>query len=95
MSQLQLNGQIVKQITDTLANHDPAAQDPGVASQYLSAIVGFLIGQEDMPREKKREILEELTAFAEHVADDIARQKTETATRASQEAFGIWKPGMS
>ena len=95
MSQLQLSGQLVKEITDCLARHDSAAQDPGVASQYLSAVIGFLLGQEDMTADQKSEILEELKAFAEHVATDVARQKSQTVTQQSQEAFGIWKPGMS
>jgi len=95
MTQLQLSGQLVKDITDTLCRHDPAAQDSGVASQYLSAVVGFLVGQEDMQQGQRREILDELTSFAEHVAEDVARQKSQNTARATQEAFGIWKPGMS
>ena len=95
MSQLQLSGPLIKEITDVLKSHDEAAADHGVASQYLSAIIGFLLGQEDMPQSRKKEILEELMAFAEHVAQDVERQQASRSQQASQQAFGIWKPGMS
>lgn len=91
MSQLQLSGKLIKDVRDLLAAHDSAAEDPGVASQYLSAVIGFLLGQEDMPEPKKQEVLEELMAFANHVAADVQRQKTDQA----QSASGVWKPGMS
>jgi len=91
MSQLQLSGQLVKDIRDVLAKHDPATQDSGVSSQYLSAIIGFLLGHEEMPEQNKREILEELMAFAEKVAADVSQQKSDQM----QSASGVWKPGMS
>ncbi len=91
MSQLQLSGKLIKEVRDVIAEHDPAASDPGVASQYLSAVIGFLLGQEDMPDQQKQEILEELMAFANHVASDVQRQKSNQA----QQASGVWKPGTS
>ena len=90
MSQLQLSGKIVN-VRTVLSEHDPAAQDPGVASQYLSAIMGFLLGQEEMSEPQKQEVLEELLAFAGQVAADVTRQKSEQM----QSASGVWKPGMS
>lgn len=91
MSQLQLNGKLINEVRDLLSAHDSAASDPGVASQYLSAIIGFLLGQEDMPEQRKQEILEELMAFANHVASDVQKQKDSQV----QQASGVWKPGMS
>lgn len=90
MSQLQLNGKIVNDIRTVLSQHDSAAQDPGVASQYLSAIIGFLLGQEDMPEPQKQETLQELMAFAGQVAADVSQQKSAHM----QSASGVWKPGM-
>ncbi len=92
MSQLQLSGKFVADIRQVLSQHDPAAQDPGVASQYLSAIIGFLLGQEGMPEPQKREVLEELMAFAAQVSDDVSRQQSEQQMAS---ASGVWKPGMS
>jgi len=91
MSQLQLSGKLIKEVSDLIEAHDSAASDPGVASQYLSAIIGFLLGQEDMPEQQKQEVLEELMAFANHVAADVQRQKSSQ----TQQASGVWKPGMS
>lgn len=91
MSQLQLSGKLIQDVKDLLATHDPAAADSGVASQYLSAVIGFMLGHEDMPDAQKQEILEELMAFSNHVASDVQRQKTDQA----QSASGVWKPGNS
>ncbi len=91
MSQLQLSGSLIKEVRDIISAHDASASDPGVASQYLSAIIGFLLGQEDMSEQQKQDILEELMAFAGHVAADVQRQKGSQ----TQQASGVWKPGMS
>jgi len=91
MSQLKLSGEFVASIRQVISQHDPAAEDPGVASQYLSAVIGFLLGQEEMPDVQKQEILEELMAFAGHVAADVSKQKSDSM----QSASGVWKPGMS
>jgi len=91
MSQLKLSGEFVASIRQVISQHDPAAEDPGVASQYLSAVIGFLLGQEEMPDVQKQEILEELMAFAGQVAADVSKQKSDSM----QSASGVWKPGMS
>lgn len=95
MSQLKLSTQLVDQLQQTLIQHDEAASDPGVSSQYLAAVVGFLLGQQDMPKDRKNDILQELSAFMQHVADDVDQQRQQAAPPPpppQQEAFGIWKP---
>ncbi len=93
MAQLKLSAQLVQQMQQMLMDHDPAAQDPGVASQYMAAVIGFLLGQQDMQGDQKQEILEELAAFMTHVANDVEQQKQQTPPAPPpQEAFGIWKP---
>ena len=91
MSQLNLSTQLVDQVHEFLMQHDANAQDPGVASQYLCAVVGCLLGKQDMPESQKDEILEQLCAFTRHVAEDIAKQVN---TPPPQAEVGIWKPGM-
>ena len=91
MSQLKLSTQLVEQMHQFLIQHDENAQDPGVASQYMCAVVGFLLGQQNMPEAQKEEILEQLSAFTRHVAEDIARQVQAPPPQAE---VGIWKPGM-
>ena len=92
MSQLKLSTQLVRQMHQFLIQHDDNAQDPGVASQYMCAVVGCLLGEQDMPESQKEEILEHLFAFTRHVAQDIAQQMQAPPPEA---AVGIWKPGMS
>jgi uncharacterized tellurite resistance protein B-like protein len=91
MSQLKLSTQLVRQMHQFLIQHDDSAQDPGVASQYMCAVVGCLLGEQDMPESQKEEILEQLFAFTRHVAKDIAQQMQAPPPEA---AVGIWKPGM-
>ena len=93
MSQLQLSPQFVRKMHQYLADHDENAKDPGVAAQYMAAVMGFLLGEQDMPESEKEEVLEQLFAFAQHVANDVSQQKK--AAPPKQQAFGVWKPGMS
>jgi len=93
MSELKLSGKLVEEIQALLVSHDEHAKDPGVTSQYLCAIVGFLLGQQDMPADKKTEVIENLGAFIKHVADDVGNQsKPPPPPPPPQDAFGIWKP---
>ena len=94
MSELQLSAKLVDEVQAVLTSHDEAASDPGVTSQYLCAVVGFLLGQQDMDRTQKHEVLDQLAAFTKHVADDVDNQRAPQAPPAppAQEAFGVWKP---
>lgn len=93
MSDLKLSASLVRDIQTLLVQHDESAQDPGVASQYLCAVTGFLLGQQDMPDEQKNEVLEQLAAFMQHVASDVSQQRRKAPPAPPpQEAFGIWKP---
>lgn len=95
MSELQLSAKLVADVQAVLQSHDAAASDPGVTSQYLCAVVGFLLGQQDMDGGQKHEVLDQLAAFMKHVADDVDKQRQPQAAAPpppTQEAFGIWKP---
>lgn len=93
MSQLKLSTGLVQQLLDVLEKHDDAATDQHVASQYLCAVVGFLVGQHDMPAEGREEAISELGEFIRHVANDVSSQKQQQPPPPPpQEAFGIWKP---
>jgi uncharacterized tellurite resistance protein B-like protein len=91
MSQLNLSTQLVDQMHEFLIQHDENAQDPGVASQYMCAVVGCLLGKQEMTESEKEEIIEQLFAFTRHVAKDIAQQVHAPPPQAE---VGIWKPGM-
>ena len=97
MSELKLSARLVGDLQKMLVAHDETAEDPGIASQYLCAVVGFLLGQQEMPDEQKDEALEQLAAFMQHVANDVSQQRRQAPPHPPpppppQEAFGIWKP---
>lgn len=74
-----------------LIEHDEQARDPGVASQYMCAVMGCLLGEQNMSAEQKDEILEHLFAFTKHICEDVAKQVSAPPPQAE---VGIWKPGM-
>lgn len=96
MSELQLSAKLVSDLQAVISQHDENATDPGVTSQYLAAVVGFLLGQQEMPAQQKSEIIENLAAFMQHVADDVEKQSQQAKSAPPppppQDAFGIWKP---
>ncbi len=92
MSQVNLTAQLVHQIESIVKEHDEQAQDPGFISQYLAAVIGFLLGKADMPKERKTEVLEQLMQFSQHVCTDVANKK-ESQVTGSEQTMGAWKPG--
>jgi len=95
MSELQLSDQLIEAITKTLTDHDQRASDEGIAVQYLAAIIGFVVGKQTFPAQDKKEFIEHLYAFSNHVLDDVSQdnqQATPPPQAPQQEAFGIWKP---
>jgi hypothetical protein len=93
MSEMQLSQEMIQAVQEIIVAQDPRARDAGITAQYLSAIIGVLLGSQQMPRSDKMEILEQLGAFSQHVMDDIERQQQQPATPGPDAAFGIWRPG--
>lgn len=96
MSELQLSAKLVTELQQVVQTHDASAADPNTCAQYLCAVVGFLLGQQDMPSARRAETLDQLAAFTKHVSDDVDQQRQALAkppaAPPAQEAFGIWKP---
>ena len=92
MDQLKLSRELIEKIEKVLIEEDERAKNPLLAGQYLSAIIGFIVGNHDLPTDEKNEIMNELNAFAKYVYEDITKQRQQT-TQPKGEAFGIWKPG--
>lgn len=94
MSGLQLTIPLVEDVLKAIIQHDPAADDHGLAMQYMAAINGFLLGHQNFTEHQRSEFLNQLRAFSQQVCDDIVAQRSEnTAPPPQQEAFGVWKPG--
>ncbi len=92
MDQLKLSKELIDKIQQILVDEDERAKNPLLAGQYLAAVIGFIVGNHDLPTGEKNEIMNELNAFAKYVYDDITRQR-QVGMRPKGEAFGIWKPG--
>jgi hypothetical protein len=92
MSEMQLSQEMIQAVQDIIIAQDPRARDPGITAQYLSAIIGVLLGSQQMPRADKQEVLEQLYAFAQHVLEDVERQQ-QPAPATPDAAFGVWRPG--
>lgn len=90
MDKLQLSGELVVALQRVLAENDGRARDSFIAVQYLAAVLGFMVGREDIPTGRKLEIHDELFALARHVLDDV--DGSMQARKPQGEAFGIWKP---
>lgn len=88
MADLKLSQELIDNIQQLIVDADAEAQDPAVALQYLSAITGFLLGAQNMPKSQKDEYLDHLHAFSKHVLDDVCQPTTPPAV----DAFGVWKP---
>ncbi len=94
MEQLKLSENLIKELQNVLVTSDHRAGDPYIMVQYLAAIMGYLVGRQDIPTTRKQEIHEELSAFAKHVMDDIDQtyQRKQQQQQSQREAFGIWRP---
>ena len=92
MSEMQISQEMIQAVQEVIVAQDPQARDAGITAQYLSAIIGVLLGSQQMPKPDKEEILEQLHAFAKHVMEDIERQPPPAAP-GPDAAFGIWRPG--
>ena len=91
MDQLKLSKGLIENILKVLIEADERADNPLMAGQYLAAILGFVVGNHNLPSGEKNEIMNELVAFTKYVYEDVMRQG-ENMMRPQGEAFGIWKP---
>jgi hypothetical protein len=97
--ELRLSKQLVDNIVQAVISEDERASDPFIGSQYLTAVVGYVVGTASIADQEKKEIMNELSSFMQHVFEDVT-QPQEQAQQPAQSApvappgsaFGIWKP---
>ena len=53
MAELSLSTEIVNNVVEVLKKHDPATSDHLVASQYLAAIIGFIVSKENFTDDQR------------------------------------------
>ena len=52
-----------------LVDYEPKNEDPILASQYLSAVVGSIVATSEIPKKDKDDILKQLMEFTQYVYD--------------------------
>ena len=92
MAELSLSTEIVNKVINVLQEHDASASDQMVASQYLAAVIGFIVSKENFNEEQRNEVINELSSFIRYVCYDLRKNSETPSPQQSQEAFGIWKP---
>mgnify|MGYP006074133233 CR=1 FL=1 len=101
--ELKLSKELIDNVMKTVVAVDDRAKDPFVGSQYLAAIVGYVVGTSSIPSQEKKEIMDELSSFMHHVYEDVSQPQAQPQAQQPQSApvappgsaFGIWKPGNS
>lgn len=88
MSDLQISNELVRSVQNAVASHDERAREPGILLQYMAALIGFVLGQQNIATDAKHALLGQLNAFSKNVLDDVAGQN---APPPADDAFGIWR----
>tara|TARA_Y100000766_G_C18614806_1_gene463173 strand:- start:22 stop:306 length:285 start_codon:yes stop_codon:yes gene_type:complete len=93
MTEIVLKPELIKNIQKVLIDYESANQDPILAAQYLSAIVGSIVATSNLPSEQQEEILKQILDFTKYVYDQQTQgASSEPANNDTKDAFGIWKP---
>ncbi|MDG2171772.1 MAG: hypothetical protein P8L38_03275 [Gammaproteobacteria bacterium] len=92
MAELSLSTEVVNNVIKVLQEHDSSASDQMVASQYLAAVIGFIVSKENFNDEQRNEVINELSSFIRYVSDDLRGNVEKSPQAQTQEAFGVWKP---
>lgn len=104
---ITLSDDLIHGIMNLVMDHDEAAaKDMVRALQTIAAVTGFLAADYPGPQEQRDALLDHLTEFARHVANEKAASAqsqqqaepviTESAGNCEQSnnnpAMGVWKP---
>ncbi|MBE9567470.1 MAG: hypothetical protein IMF14_02160 [Proteobacteria bacterium] len=87
---IQLSSEMIADIKSVISKHDPQAENDLYFMQYLSAITGYVLAQQDQPGLDKKSMLDDLNHFTSQVLNQV-----EQDMKPAEDAFGIWKPGDS
>ncbi|HHJ19126.1 MAG TPA: hypothetical protein ENJ84_04770 [Gammaproteobacteria bacterium] len=88
--QFELSEQLFTDVKSAIQGHDGRASDDLIAVQYMAAMMGYVLASQNMSREKRRDILDQLHAFAGHVLEQVEGNQPQPP---AEDAFGIWRPG--
>ena len=93
MTEIILKPELLKGLQKVLVEYDSKNEDPILASQYLSAVVGSIIATAEIPKADRDEILKQLIEFTQYVYDQQSQNSDSTTSSDSQQkedSFGIF-----
>ena len=95
MTEIVLKPELLKNLQKVLVEYEPKNEDPILASQYLSAVVGSIVATAEIPKKDRDDILKQLMDFTQYVYDQQTsslEQESQSSGSASDDAYGVWKP---
>ncbi len=92
MTEIVLKPELIKGLQKVLVDYEPANEDPILAAQYLSAVVGSIIATSNLPKGQQDEILNQILDFIRYVYKQQTQAIPDKKPDNNQEAFGTWKP---
>ena len=96
MTEIVLKPELLKGLQKVLVEYEPKNEDPILASQYLSAVVGSIVATAEMPKNDRDDILKQLMEFTQYVYDQQSNSSqdgsAEAPSQSSEDAYGKWKP---
>ena len=63
MTEIILKPELIKALQKVLVDYEPQNENPILAAQYLSAVVGSIVANSDSSKSEKEEILQQLLEF--------------------------------
>jgi cytochrome oxidase Cu insertion factor (SCO1/SenC/PrrC family) len=96
MTEIILKPELLKGLQKVLVEYEPKNEDPILASQYLSAVVGSIVATAEIPKNDRDDILKQLIEFTQYVYDQQSNASsqgdTQSSSQPSADAYGKWKP---
>ncbi len=94
--ELVLSDQLINDVKAVLEKHDPQAKEGLIGVQYTAAIMGYMLGELNLPADRKQSILDQLGGFAVDIMRQVEQRNAQHVPPppSAASAFGIWKPGM-
>jgi cytochrome oxidase Cu insertion factor (SCO1/SenC/PrrC family) len=96
MTEIVLKPELLKGLQKVLVEYEPKNEDPILASQYLSAVVGSIVATAEIPKNDRDDILKQLMEFTQYVYDQQTNSTQENSSgspsQSSEDAYGKWKP---
>lgn len=95
MTEIVLKPELLKNLQKVLVDYEPKNEDPILASQYLSAVVGSIVATAEIPKKDRDDILKQLIDFTQYVYDqqtETLSEESKDSSSSTEEAYGVWKP---